>query len=115
MASNEHEAYEWALKMDVDYVFVVFGGLANHYGDDIGKFMWMPRIASAEFTHIRENDYSGYRGFQVGDSAAHAFKNCLLYKLCYYRNGEVDNIGKGKGWDRNRNLHVGVVIFHLSA
>ena len=98
--------------MDVDYAFVVFGGVSAYSGDDIGKFMWMPRIASSEFTHIRENDYIGYKGFQVGEAAAPNFKNCLLYKLCYYRSGEVDSDGKGKGFDRLRNIHVGVVTIY---
>ena len=110
MATNEHEAYEWALKMDVDYAFVIFGGYSHHYGDDIGKFLWMPRIASSEFTHIRENDYFGPKGFQVGENASPAFRNCLLYKLCYYRNGEQDSVRKGNGYDRVRDVHVGVVV-----
>lgn len=109
MASNEHEAYEWALKMDVNYVFVIFGGVSHYHSDDIAKFLWMPRIASAEFTHIRENDYSGPNGYKVGDKASPTLKNSLLYKLCYYRNGEMDSVGKGNGYDRNRNVHVGVV------
>jgi dolichyl-diphosphooligosaccharide--protein glycosyltransferase len=33
----------------VDYIMVVFGGMAGHSGDDINKLLWMVRIAQREF------------------------------------------------------------------
>lgn len=92
--------------MDVKYALVVFGGVAQYHSDDIGKFLWFPRIASAEFTHIRESDYSGSSGFRVGEAASDAFRNSMTYKMCFYRLNEVDSIGKGNGYDRNRDVHI---------
>ena len=43
--------------LDVDYVLVLFGGLSYYSGDDINKFLWMIRIASGVFPHIKEDDF----------------------------------------------------------
>jgi dolichyl-diphosphooligosaccharide--protein glycosyltransferase len=39
MASNEEDSYEIFSKLDVDYVLVIFGGMAGYSGDDINKFL----------------------------------------------------------------------------
>lgn len=92
--------------MDVNYVLVIYGGIASYNSDDIAKFLWFPRIASAEFTHIREDDYKSWKGYVVGQDASQTFKNSMLYKMCYYRNNEVDAVGRGEGYDRVRDIHV---------
>lgn len=41
-------------------------------------------------------------------------KNCLMYKLCYYRTWEVDTAyGKPKGYDNVRNANPGYKNFKL--
>lgn len=59
MASNEEEAYEICEFLNIDYVLVVFGGYSYYDSDDIGKFLWMVRIAGGVYPHIIEDDYLG--------------------------------------------------------
>jgi len=59
MSSPEEEGYEIAKRLDVDYVLVIFGGVAYYSGDDINKFLWMVRIGGGVFPHIKEEDYYG--------------------------------------------------------
>jgi len=49
MASKEEDAYLIFSKLDVDYVLVIFGGMAGYSGDDINKFLWMVRIGGGVF------------------------------------------------------------------
>lgn len=56
-ASDEKTAAEHLRRLDVDYMLVIFGGVAYYSGDDINKFLWILRIASGEFPHIKEDDY----------------------------------------------------------
>jgi len=41
MASNETEAHKLMVKLDADYVLVIFGGIIGYQSDDINKFLWM--------------------------------------------------------------------------
>ncbi len=41
MASPEYKAWKIYRSLDVEYVFVVFGGLVGYPSDDINKFLWM--------------------------------------------------------------------------
>lgn len=91
MASNESAAYSIMQSLDVDYVLVIFGGVIGYSGDDINKFLWMVRIAEGEHPKdIRESDYFTDRGeFRVDSQGAPTLLNCLMYKLSYYRFGEL--------------------------
>ena len=89
MSSNEYDAYEICKKLDVDFVLVIFGGYGQSGGDDIGKFLWMVRIAGGVFPHIKESDYIGQGNYRIDAHASETMLNCLMYKLCYYRFGEV--------------------------
>ena len=113
MSSNETEAYKIMTMLDVDYILVIFGGVIGYSGDDINKFLWMVRIAEGEFGErerhrsrkyfdaciigehpkdIREQDYFTETGeFRVDRSGSPVLLNCLMYKLCYYRFGEVQS------------------------
>ena len=99
--------------MDIDYVMVVFGGVSGYSGDDINKFLWMIRIAGSENPHIKEADYFGERNhYRVDEGASKTMMNCLMYKLCYYRFGEIDN-GRGLGYDVQRKTNIGAPNFNL--
>ncbi len=91
MSSNESAAYKIMTALDVDYVLVIFGGVIGYSGDDINKFLWMVRIAEGEHPNdIRESDYFTDRGeFRVDAAGAPTLLNCLMYKLSYYRFGEL--------------------------
>lgn len=102
MNSPEDVSYKVVRKLDVDYVLVVFGGVIGYSSDDINKFLWMVRISGSVDKTVKEADYlSPYGGYTVDDSAGAALKKSLMFKLCYYRFGEVRN-----GFDRVRQTEV---------
>ncbi|XP_022084626.1 dolichyl-diphosphooligosaccharide--protein glycosyltransferase subunit STT3B-like [Acanthaster planci] len=110
MSSNETEAYKIMRALDVDYVLVIFGGVIGYSGDDINKFLWMVRIAEGEHPKdIRESDYFTVNGeFRVDSSGSPTLLNCLMYKMCYYRFGEMQlDFRSPAGYDRTRNAEIG--------
>lgn len=59
---------------------------------DINKFLWMVRIGGSTDTgrHIKEHDYYTPTGeFRVDREGSPVLLNCLMYKMCYYRFGQV--------------------------
>ncbi|KAK8390527.1 hypothetical protein O3P69_010305 [Scylla paramamosain] len=117
MASTEDKAYEIMQELDVDYVLVIFGGLTGYSSDDINKFLWMVRIGGSteKGTHIKEHDYYTPAGeFRVDKEGSPTLLNCLMYKMCYYRFGQVyTEGGKPPGYDRVRNVEIGNKDFEL--
>jgi len=117
MASTEDKAYEIMRELDVDYVLVIFGGLTGYSSDDINKFLWMVRIGGStpEGEHIKEKDYYTPSGeFRVDGEGSSTLLNCLMYKMCYYRFGQVyTEGGKPSGYDRVRNVVIGNKDFEL--
>merc|ERR1719225_409344 len=110
MSSNESAAYEIMTELDVDYVLVIFGGVIAYSGDDINKFLWMVRIAEGEHPQdIKESDYFTERGeFRVDSEGSPTLLNCLMYKLSYYRFGELKmDYRSPAGYDRTRNAVIG--------
>lgn len=62
------------------------------YSLDINKFLWMVRIGGSteKGTHIKEHDYYTPAGeFRVDKEGSPTLLNCLMYKMCYYRFGQV--------------------------
>uniref|UniRef100_A0A665WT56 Dolichyl-diphosphooligosaccharide--protein glycosyltransferase subunit STT3B n=1 Tax=Echeneis naucrates TaxID=173247 RepID=A0A665WT56_ECHNA len=105
MSSNETAAYEIMRSLDVDYVLIIFGGVIGYSGDDINKFLWMVRIAEGEHPRdIRESDYFTPQGeFRVDKAGSPTLLNSLMYKMSYYRFGEMTP----PGFDRTRNAEIG--------
>lgn len=117
MASSEEKAYEIMRELDVNYVLVIFGGLTGYSSDgmltceknkttiyvsvkslgsimisDINKFLWMVRIGGSteKGKSITEWDYYNSAGeFRVDKEGSPILLNCLMYKMCYYRFGQV--------------------------
>ncbi|XP_046991933.1 dolichyl-diphosphooligosaccharide--protein glycosyltransferase subunit STT3B [Schistocerca americana] len=117
MSSNESEAYKIMISLDVDYVLVIFGGVIGYSGDDINKFLWMVRIAEGEHPKdIRESDYFTDRGeFRVDAEGTPTLLNCLMYKLSYYKFGELKlDYRSPAGFDRTRNAIIGNKNFELT-
>lgn len=110
MASEEDVSIEIMRQMDVDYVLVIFGGLIGYSSDDINKFLWMIRIAGSTDPNVREADYFTSDGmYEVGASAPPTMTNSLMYKMSYYRFGEVMlERGRPAGFDRVRHREIGV-------
>jgi len=119
MSSNETAAYEIMKSLNVDFVLVIFGGVIGYSGDDINKFLWMVRIAEGEHPKdIKESDYFTPQGeFRVDRSGSPVLLNCLMYKLCYYRFGELKlDYRAPSGYDRTRNAEIGnkdIKLTHL--
>ncbi|XP_004634284.1 dolichyl-diphosphooligosaccharide--protein glycosyltransferase subunit STT3B [Octodon degus] len=110
MSSNETAAYKIMRTLDVDYVLVIFGGVIGYSGDDINKFLWMVRIAEGEHPKdIRESDYFTPQGeFRVDKAGSPTLLNCLMYKMSYYRFGEMQlDFRTPPGFDRTRNAEIG--------
>merc|ERR1719225_1557884 len=117
MSSNETAAYSIMTELDVDYVLVIFGGVIGYSGDDINKFLWMVRIAEGEHPQdIKESDYFTERGeFRVDSEGSPTLLNCLMYKLSYYRFGELKmDYRSPAGYDRTRNAVIGHKDFDLT-
>eukprot|EP01094_Clydonella_sp_ATCC50884_P024657 TRINITY_DN6252_c2_g1_i1.p1 TRINITY_DN6252_c2_g1~~TRINITY_DN6252_c2_g1_i1.p1 ORF type:complete len:691 (-),score=297.73 TRINITY_DN6252_c2_g1_i1:387-2459(-) len=110
MASPEDVSIEIMRQMDVDYVLVIFGGLIGYSSDDINKFLWMIRIAGSTDPSVKEADYFTKDGqYEVSDVAPPAMTNSLMYKMSYYRFGEVVlERGRPSGFDRVRHREIGV-------
>ena len=117
MSSTEEHAYEIMRELDVDYVLVIFGGLTGYASDDINKFLWMVRIGGStpEGEHIKEPDYYTQQGeFRVDREGSPVLLNCLMYKLCYYKFGQVyTETNQPTGYDRVRNVEIGNKDFDL--
>lgn len=117
MASSEEKAYEIMRELDVDYVLVIFGGLTGYSSDDINKFLWMVRIGGStdRGAHIKEWDYYSPNGeFRIDKEGSPTLLNCLMYKMCYYRFGQVyTEGGKPPGYDRVRSAEIGNKDFEL--
>ena len=63
----------------------------SHHAD-INKFLWMVRIGGStdKGKHIKEADYFTPQGeFRVDREGSPILLNCLMYKMCYYRFGQV--------------------------
>merc|ERR1712241_1146047 len=119
MSSNESAAYEIMTELDVDYVLVIFGGVIGYSGDDINKFLWMVRIAEGEHPKdIKETDYFTPQGeFRVDSAGSKTLLNCLMYKLSYYRFGQLQlDFRSPAGFDRTRGVEIGkkdISLTHL--
>jgi dolichyl-diphosphooligosaccharide--protein glycosyltransferase len=84
MASPEYKAWKIYRSLDVEYVFVVFGGLIGYSSDDINKFLWMVRIGGGVYPEIKEADYLGRRGYSIDAEGSPTMLKSLMYKLSYY-------------------------------
>ncbi|GMH40934.1 hypothetical protein BSKO_08838 [Bryopsis sp. KO-2023] len=115
MASPEKKAWKIFRSLDVDYVFVVFGGWVGYPSDDINKFLWMVRIGGGVFPEIKEKDYLSSAGqYKIDATAGQAMLDSLMYKLSYYNFAEGSKYASGQfGFDRVRNTVIGKTSIQL--
>lgn len=111
LATTEEEAYPIFESLDVDYVLVIFGGVTGYSSDDINKFLWPVRIGSGVYPNDMPSEkdfYSSAGSFDVGPGGSPTLLNCVAYKLCYYRFGQMHTeYGKPPGYDRARGREIG--------
>lgn len=90
----------------------------GYSSDDINKFLWPVRIGSGVYPNDMPNErdfLSGNGNFDVGPGGAPALHNCVAYKLCYYRFGQMGTeYGKPLGYDRARGREIGKKNFELT-
>lgn len=91
MAVNEEKSEVIMRQLGVDYVLVIFGGMLGYNGDDMNKFLWMVRISEGIWPEdVNERSYFTDRGeYRIDDFATDALKNSLMYKMSYYRFGDL--------------------------
>ena len=83
--------------------------MTGYSSDDINKFLWPVRIGSGVFPNDMpgERDFISGGGFDVGPAGSPALLNCVAYKLCYYKFGQMPTeYGKPPGYDRARGRCV---------
>ena len=116
MCSPEKKAWEIYRSLDVEYVFVVFGGFIGYPSDDINKFLWMVRIGGGVFPDIREADFLDNSGnYRVDNEMGKGLRDSLMYRLSYYRFADVGPLmGMPKGYDRVRSAVIGLQDFELT-
>mmetsp|Transcript_24276 Transcript_24276/g.36414 ORF Transcript_24276/g.36414 Transcript_24276/m.36414 type:complete len:729 (+) Transcript_24276:123-2309(+) len=114
-ASSEHEAYPLLKSLDVDFIFVIFGGVIGYASDDLNKLPWMLRLGNERFPQIKEQDYRSIDGsIRVDEYGTSKLSSSLLYRLCYYRFGELMTASeKPLGYDRVRKTEIGLKAFEL--
>ncbi|KAJ8978982.1 hypothetical protein NQ317_001455 [Molorchus minor] len=109
MSSNESASYEIMTALDVDYVLVIFGGVIGYsVTTSINSFGWC--------VSLKESDYFTEQGeFRVDSEGSPTLLNCLMYKLSYYRFGELKlDYRTPAGFDRTRNAIIGNKDFQLT-
>jgi dolichyl-diphosphooligosaccharide--protein glycosyltransferase len=85
MSSPEPISWRLAKLMDADYMLVVFGGASGYDGDDINKFLWMPKIANQTFTNISGDMYiPGSNDQLVGPHMTTNMTGSMMFRFCYY-------------------------------
>lgn len=105
--------------LDVEYVFVVFGGVLGFPSDDINKFLWMVRIGGGVYPEIKESDYLDSSGnYHVGAGAPPNMLRSLMYRLSYYQFAEKTQLMYGgspqhRGYDRVRSHVIGKLNIDL--
>lgn len=108
MSSSEKKGWNIFRSLDVDYVFVVFGGLIGYPSDDINKFLWMVRIGGDVYPEIQEKNYLSESGmYTIGEGASSTMVNSVIYKLSYYRFAEMsDQTGGMRAFDKVRRTAI---------
>ena len=109
MSSSEERAYPVMQALDVDYLLVIFGGKVGYSSDDINKFLWMVRISGGIFPEVVEAEYMNAQGaYRIDSSVSPRMVNSLMYKMCYYRFGQVQiHYGRPGGYDMVRGSEIG--------
>jgi dolichyl-diphosphooligosaccharide--protein glycosyltransferase len=115
MSLGEDVSYSILRKHDVDYVLVIFGGLLGYGGDDINKFLWMVRIVQGVWPkEVQESKYFTPRGaYRVDHEASETMRNSLMFKMSYFRFGELSGGAGQVGHDRVRGSQVNTASITL--
>ena len=67
----------------------------------------MVRIAAGVFPQIKEENYLNKGQYRIDSGVTETMKNCLMYRLSYYRFGEVQGYNRPSGFDVVRHAEIG--------
>ena len=116
MSSPEPVSWRLARMMEADYMLVVFGGASGYDGDDINKFLWMPKIANQTFHNISGDMYisSPYEPV-VGPHMTVNMTHSMMFKFCYNNFKRFQfHPQVPKGFDLMRKVNIPHLDFKLT-
>jgi len=74
----------------------------------------LTNIAAAEYPSIKEDNYYNNGNYKIDKGGSETMLNCLMYKLVYYRFGEIKTkSSEEKGYDAVRRGVIGNANFKL--
>ncbi|KAE9333090.1 Dolichyl-diphosphooligosaccharide--protein glycosyltransferase subunit [Phytophthora fragariae] len=113
LASREDDALPILRSLDVDYVFLLFGGKVGMPGDDLDKLPWIVKISEGVFPDdVMESEFQVNGRYIFHENATLAMTESVLYKLSYFEFNQVESAPAQEGddsvfgWDMNRRLRI---------
>lgn len=108
MSSPEQVSWRLARLMNAEYMLVIFGGTCGYDGDDINKFMWMPRIANQTFHNISGPMYQAVPYYPIiGHWQTTNMTLSMMFQFCYKDFARFEyHPMLGKGFDMARQTPV---------
>merc|ERR1712046_171387 len=110
MASDEKKAHALATELGADYILMICGGWLGFGGDDMNKFLWMVRIAEAQWPKdIIQKQFFGKNGRYEWRSTtiSETMEKSTMYRLSYAGFAQQMNPRSGKyGYGMVRNYAI---------
>ena len=78
--------YLLCINLFKDYVLILGGAWLGFAGDDMNKFLWMIRIAEAEWpTEVRQKDFFTKQGRYEWrtETVSETMKSSIMYRMSY--------------------------------
>jgi dolichyl-diphosphooligosaccharide--protein glycosyltransferase len=106
-AENEKKSAKMMRDLDIDYVYLVFGGALGYDKDDLNKLPWMLKLADGSGFNKKVQDYVPGYFTDIGNSCTKKLRESIIYKLSYYRFFQVKTKSdEPAGFDRVRMQKV---------
>ncbi|CAH0488816.1 unnamed protein product [Peronospora farinosa] len=113
LTSQEDDALPILRSLDVDYVFLLFGGKVGMPGDDLDKLPWIVKISEGVFPDdVVESEFQVNGRYIFHENATLAMTQSVLYKLSYFEFNQVQSLPVKEnddpvfGWDMNRRIRI---------
>ncbi|CAI5744358.1 unnamed protein product [Peronospora destructor] len=113
LTSREDDALPILRSLDVDYVFLLFGGKVGMPGDDLDKLPWIVKIAEGVFPDdVVESEFQVNGRYIFHENATLAMTQSVLYKLSYFEFNRAQSLPVKEnedpvfGWDMNRRVRI---------
>ncbi|POM72363.1 Dolichyl-diphosphooligosaccharide-protein glycosyltransferase subunit [Phytophthora palmivora] len=112
LTSREDDAMPILNSLDVDYVFLLFGGKVGMPGDDLDKLPWVVKISQGVFPDdVIESEFQVNGRYIFHENATLAMTESVLYKLSYFEFNQVESAAQEGddpvfGWDMSRRFRI---------